>query len=391
MRLLCLFLALMTSHCIYAQIYKSEQACPDTSVNGIFTKEEIAFLNAAYSLPSEIDFNEKNVCFLTGNSTPHSFITKEEFCNDHKGFGLLYIFNEEEKKEANGYDMAFTDYTKKWISEKEMPKYVRKAMKRNLKTDISIDRILIYKSFHKEGTTASVLHAFHNPNKNGVDATNSKSDTIFSKKRLSSILNKTKRSQHLQKKITDINIAGEFWTTTSSYKHYFVLCSENLFIDLTEKKEYLITNKTDLTQIELWTEKLKTPKGEKRVVNRTIRNYHEIPTDTINQLDKMGVDDSPLLNKYESAYFNVIFKDSLTNFDFTGKKIGFVRRGSKSDKKEFFDSEKGHDTPCTLHIFDETQKEESGGYDAAISYWCIFHIPKQVLVQRLKGKDSGNK
>ena len=106
----------------------------------------------------------------------------------------------------------------------------------------------------------------------------------------------------------------------------------------------------------------------------------------------MGVDTSPLLNSYESAYFNVIFKDSLKGFDFTGKKIGFIYSGAKSNKMEYFKLEKDRFNrnytlnSGTLYIFNATQKEESGGYDAAIVYWSKFVVPIEKVVERLKKK-----
>ena len=121
-----------------------------------------------------------------------------------------------------------------------------------------------------------------------------------------------------------------------------------------------------------------------------VRNFNDIPKDILNQLDKMGVDGSSLLNSYEGAYFNVVFKVSLNGFDFTGKKVGFIYSGARSNKKEYFDLEKDrfkrNNTPNrgTLYIFDETQKKESGGYDAAIVYWSKRLIPIQDVVKRLK-------
>lgn len=121
-----------------------------------------------------------------------------------------------------------------------------------------------------------------------------------------------------------------------------------------------------------------------------VRNFNEIPKETLEQLDKMGVDDSPLLNNYESTYFNAIFKDSLKGFDFTGKKVGFIHSGARSNKKEYFDLEKDRfnrkNTPNrgTLYIFDETQKEKSGGYDAAIVYRSKVLIPVDKVIKRLK-------
>ena len=45
--------------------------------------------------------------------------------------------------------------------------------------------------------------------------------------------------------------------------------------------------------------------------------------------------------------------------------------------------------PCDngiLYIFDENQKKESGGYDAAIVFWSKVLIPTKDVVKRLKDK-----
>lgn len=120
-----------------------------------------------------------------------------------------------------------------------------------------------------------------------------------------------------------------------------------------------------------------------------VQNFTDIPKDILEQLDKMGIDDSPMLSSHESAYFNEVFKENLNGFDFTGKKVGFIERGGIRNKKKYFDLEKDRfsrkETPNggTLYIFDETQKKESGGYDAAIVYWSKILIPIQDVVNRL--------
>lgn len=123
-----------------------------------------------------------------------------------------------------------------------------------------------------------------------------------------------------------------------------------------------------------------------------VRNFGDIPKDILENLDKMGVDDSPLLNNYESSYFNAIFKDNLKGFDFTNKKVGFLKAGSKRNKDEYFKEERErfyrNNTTIngTLCILDPIQKEESGGYDAAIVYWSKMVIPAKNVVKRLKEK-----
>ena len=122
-----------------------------------------------------------------------------------------------------------------------------------------------------------------------------------------------------------------------------------------------------------------------------VRNFNDIPKDILEQLDKMGVDSSPLLNNHESAFLNVIFKDSLKGFDFTNKKVGFIKISGEKGKIHYFNMQKKYFVdekhPCdngTLYIFDAAQKEESGGYDAAIVYWSKRLIPIQEVVKRLK-------
>lgn len=127
-----------------------------------------------------------------------------------------------------------------------------------------------------------------------------------------------------------------------------------------------------------------------------VQGSYSIPTELGNQLDKIGVNDSTLLNSYESVFLNEVFKDSLKMFDFTGKRIAFFKGGSaESSKKDYFNMHKKHlsneNSPCdngNLYIFDEAEKKESGGYDAVIVYWSKFVVPKKKLVKRLKSISS---
>jgi hypothetical protein len=126
-----------------------------------------------------------------------------------------------------------------------------------------------------------------------------------------------------------------------------------------------------------------------------VRSFNPIPKDVLEQLDKMGVDDSLLLNGYESACFNVIFENARKSFDFTAKNVGFMTGSSgeiKSSKGEYFKLEKDRFN-CnyspngeTLYIFDAVQKEESGRYDATIVYWSKILVSAKDIVKRLKGK-----
>ena len=120
-------------------------------------------------------------------------------------------------------------------------------------------------------------------------------------------------------------------------------------------------------------------------------NHNEIPQDTLNKLDKMGIDGEPLLNSYESAFLNAIFKDKLDGFDFANKKVAFVKISSENGKIHYFKMQKKYfadkSQPCDngiLYVFNASQKKESGGYDAAIVYWSKFLLPVDKVVKKLK-------
>lgn len=126
------------------------------------------------------------------------------------------------------------------------------------------------------------------------------------------------------------------------------------------------------------------------------QNSEDNTKKVMSQLNSIGVDNNPLLNDYESAYINIIFKKSRKDFDFKDKKVGFITGSSGktiSNKKNYFNMQKkslvNKNFPCdngVLYIFNETQKKESGGYDAAIVYWSKVLIPAKDVVKRLKDK-----
>ena len=115
-----------------------------------------------------------------------------------------------------------------------------------------------------------------------------------------------------------------------------------------------------------------------------VRNLSEIPKDLLENIDKMGVDNSSILNEYEGRYLNFIFNIDPQDFNLVGKKVGFL--GSKID---YFNDTRSTDRNFTtvggssLYIFDATQKVESGGYDAAITYWNKFSLPTEEVVKML--------
>jgi hypothetical protein len=123
-----------------------------------------------------------------------------------------------------------------------------------------------------------------------------------------------------------------------------------------------------------------------------VQKINDLPSDSLIQLDKTG-DDLEVLNCFESSFLNAVFKDTLNHFDFTNKKVGFIMGGSKSSKKDYFNMQKKYfadkKNPVdngSLYLLNETQKMESGGYDAVIVYWSKIKQPTQKVVERIRNK-----
>lgn len=119
-----------------------------------------------------------------------------------------------------------------------------------------------------------------------------------------------------------------------------------------------------------------------------VRDFSEIPTDLLENLDKMGVDSSSILNEYEGRYLNFIFKIDPEEFNLIGKKVGFT-----SSKIEYFEQTRERFLINSnvvggsgLYVFNAEQKIESGGYDAFVTMWCKFVMPIEDVVKRLQKK-----
>ena len=125
-----------------------------------------------------------------------------------------------------------------------------------------------------------------------------------------------------------------------------------------------------------------------------VQSFNDIPVEMLNRLNKMGIDNSSLLNEFESAYLNYIFKKEKGEIDFTGKRVAFIYSGANSCKKEYFDKERKrlrhHQTPNRgmLYILNETQKSESGGYDMVVLYWSKIAVPIDKVVKICKKNTS---
>lgn len=108
----------------------------------------------------------------------------------------------------------------------------------------------------------------------------------------------------------------------------------------------------------------------------------------IHVLKKSGDDD--ILNEKEGKELNAIFHDKTNGFDFIGKKVGYIESSGKPGEKGYYlyKTQKpvspDYFQNATFYLFDEQQKKESGGYDAAIVYKGTAHIPIEDVIQRLR-------
>lgn len=117
----------------------------------------------------------------------------------------------------------------------------------------------------------------------------------------------------------------------------------------------------------------------------------EFPERILADMDKTGLDNSPFLNRYESAFLNELLSDSLKCFDFTNKKVGFITACVGCSKKGYFEMHRKHFADDKyaldsgmLYILDDRQKKESGGFDVAIVCGNNFVLSEENIVKRLK-------
>jgi|GEM_PF-868848 hypothetical protein len=127
-----------------------------------------------------------------------------------------------------------------------------------------------------------------------------------------------------------------------------------------------------------------------QVLYPQVKDASEIPDDILRSGDKMGVDDTSVLNEYEANYLNFVFKINPEDFNLTNKKIAFLTGSSgkaKGSKKEYFSGAIHPVAIGGLYIFNDAQKKASGGYDGAIAYWVKLLVPIKTVVERL-GKNK---
>lgn len=121
-----------------------------------------------------------------------------------------------------------------------------------------------------------------------------------------------------------------------------------------------------------------------------VREFSIIPIDLLENFNKMGIDNSSVLNEYEGKYLNFVFQIDTNHFNLVEKKVGFIRSKVDYFKKtrERFYRNSTTVGGSSLYIFNTTQKEECGGYDAVIVYWNKKILSMEEIVKRLKTIDK---
>lgn len=155
----------------------------------------------------------------------------------------------------------------------------------------------------------------------------------------------------------DSDISGRFWSIASEFQKNEVL------------KPYLSRISEDFMEVS----------NERKI----------LMLDSFIHVHKKSVDDE-FLNKKEGKKLNAIFHDKTNGFDFIGKKVGYIGSVGNPGEKGYYLYRKTKKTVssdflynATLLLFDEQQKIESGGYDAAIVYRRRENIPIEDVIKRL--------
>ncbi len=120
---------------------------------------------------------------------------------------------------------------------------------------------------------------------------------------------------------------------------------------------------------------------------RSVYKFSDIPQSILDNLDKMGDINTDKLNAYEVDYLNHIFNLNHVSFNLSDKRIAFI-----GGKKSFFSQERERyysgiesGVECTvLYIFNDSQKKEVGGYDAAVYPWCKVIISTKKVTKLIK-------
>lgn len=119
-------------------------------------------------------------------------------------------------------------------------------------------------------------------------------------------------------------------------------------------------------------------------------SYQLIPSLLLAQLDSVQCDDGDILTPYESEFLKASFFTRRMPLNLLGARVAFLGRSIHS-KKDYFEAERewhhSHTRPIvkTLYIFNDEQKKQSGGYDAAICCWERLVFPSEDIIERIIG------
>jgi hypothetical protein len=113
----------------------------------------------------------------------------------------------------------------------------------SLKSQSNVDEIKVYKKFLKAGTTNALQYAFRHPDEyaNIIDTSKYDLAAIINLKDWEEMMNASKKKKHFQTKVSGIRLGGEM--ISSGKINYFIICNDNLIINLTEGYEYKINEK----------------------------------------------------------------------------------------------------------------------------------------------------
>ena len=120
------------------------------------------------------------------------------------------------------------------------------------------------------------------------------------------------------------------------------------------------------------------------------------------QLDSYGLDNNPMLNAYEAAYFNTRFQETRGEFNFLNKHLVFITGETGSvlgSKRKYFDYVKewqvehgrNYISGSVLIPFTESQNLQSNGHDAIVTYWSKIQPSTNRVIKRVNRKAGKHK
>jgi hypothetical protein len=112
-------------------------------------------------------------------------------------------------------------------------------------------------------------------------------------------------------------------------------------------------------------------------------------------IDSTLIDNNSSLSKYESDFLNDYLKELRDTFDFSQKRIVFITGSSGTiigNKKDYFndiimwDKDYKSKIATSLVVFNANEREQSGGYDAILTYWVklLTDKRKQKIINQIK-------